>query len=188
MNWSDSQTELESRRQFLCFVLSTVIAENAVSQRYVVEKTKKKSHSYFMWIWIFIFHSYTEFRITHRIKCTYQSIVRWYFNMLKGFLMGEGCFFVFNKRVHNPLILPPGILMFGIILFKRQQHFQVSCSDIWNWILWIEIICLHNITWERLKHSIVSFCSHITQEFEFLFEGFDLAPDINYCCIWTFKF
>jgi hypothetical protein len=31
----------ESCRQFLCFVLSTVMAENAVSQRYVVEKQRR---------------------------------------------------------------------------------------------------------------------------------------------------
>jgi len=31
----------ESCRRFLCFVLSTVIAENAVSQRYVVEKQRR---------------------------------------------------------------------------------------------------------------------------------------------------
>jgi hypothetical protein len=31
--------------------------------------------------------------------------------------MGKDCLFVFNKRVHNPYILPPGILTFGIILF-----------------------------------------------------------------------
>jgi len=31
----------ESCRQFLCFVLRTVVAENAVSQRYVVEKQRR---------------------------------------------------------------------------------------------------------------------------------------------------
>ena len=32
-----------------------------------------------------------------------SSSVRWWFNKLKGFFMGKGCLFVFNRRVHNPL-------------------------------------------------------------------------------------
>jgi len=35
------QRQSESCRWFVCFVLSTVMAENAVSQRYVVEKQRR---------------------------------------------------------------------------------------------------------------------------------------------------
>ena len=169
---------------WICFRILSLKTKDTSASRWLFDFVKK-SHFYFRYIWIFVFHSYPEFRIIHRIKRPLpdDNSISWRVSSWERAV----CLLVFNKRVHNPLILLPGILVFGIILFKRQQqqqqHLQVSCNNIWNWIMWTEFVCLHNIIRVRLKHFIVSVYNHIKPEFEFLFERFDLVPSIKYCCI-----
>jgi hypothetical protein len=114
------------------FVLSTVTAENAVSNRYMIEKRRRTltaissefAYSFFILIQIFeLLVELKEFsgplsddnptrrRVASWERVTSLCSTKW--------------------LVHIPQVLPPGVLMLLIMLFKRQwQHLKVGANII----------------------------------------------------------